>query len=359
MNALSHLTALLSRVTEECCQPGRSLNEVAESAELYRRLARLAAQIHDAQGQEPELRQLEALQGRPLAHAARRYVLRKHATLALPEWGSGGATTDPNLVFFSGPQNLRDALQSVADDAGLRLDPDRRQSEAGLAILDISAGDLQVFHELGVALATGMALLIVARLGTEVPFDVAREVRFYGDEHDLVDFLALETSAALYGVPPAEDGSSVDATIEYAAHVAEDRGDLLRALRDEAQDPIAFRTAAQAFAEHLSPPATLLYPKWPGAYAVEPRCFILVPADATYEAVAGECEEAGVEPVRGDGWSIHAIWRGVCRATHVVVNADRIACLALGMADTLGKKSLLIDSDAAALEDFLRDSPGG
>jgi hypothetical protein len=99
----------------------------------------------------------------------------------------------------------------------------------------------------------------------------------------------------------------------------------------------------------------VLQSRWPAVYPEPhaPRNFAVMPfraeREAAYSVIAECARRAGVEPVRGDEAEgqeiIESIWREIGRATHVTVDLSGFnpnVCLELGIADTLGRPTLLI-----------------
>ncbi len=378
---LSYINDLKVLVGQGAMLTGRSFSESDLSNNLYRRLAQLGTAVYNTQGEDAALVQLEITQARTLANEARWYMLRKNPIITEPVWGHGSEALDPNLIFLSGSESVRKTLETLADAVGLRVNPTespgtdiaktrwRDLSAATLAIFDISTGDPQVFYELGIALANGTEVLVVAQEGTDIPFDIAQDIRFYSGTRDFGNVLRTALDAALYGVQSKGiAGSSVESTIKYAEQrAASSTKELLRgaliALRKAERDPMAFRTAIQGFAAYLSAGADVLYTRWPGSYPAESRCFVVMPfrreLDKTYHAISRECERAAVNPIRGDVASgqeiILSIWEEICQATHVIVDLTGLnsnVCLELGIADTLGRKTLLVGRKGTEKELF-------
>jgi hypothetical protein len=348
--------------------------------DLFPRVARLTTRLSEAGNDEHKLRRLEVNEVRSLAHEVRLLARQQHLTLARPVWAHRNLSPDVNRLFFSGPAQTHKSLDGAASALGLEVNhpaptgadfAERRWQDlrtAGLAVFDLSGGDPQVYYELGIALTLGSPLLLFATEGTQPPFDVAQNVRFYSPFEDLRGILREELDAALYGLQvQGSRGSTLAATLKYAAQLAaaEDGNALLRvafqSLSNAASDPVKFLAALTVFNRFLGPREhDLIFPRWPGAYP-DPqalRCFIVMPfrteLDQAYQVVARVAQRAGVEPIRGDVAEgqqiIESIWNEICRATHVTVDLTRLnlnVCLELGIAHTLGRATLLIGREGA------------
>ena len=101
-------------------------------------------------------------------------------------------------------------------------------------------------------------------------------------------------------------------------------------------------------------PPYLAYPALPGRYPdLQPRCFIVMPyrdhVDAGYRLVAKGCKKARVRVVRGDVTPdqqiLRSIWDELGRSSYVTADLTDFnpnVCLELGIADTLGRQTILI-----------------
>lgn len=372
---LAALQELKMFVFSSSMHPGTPSGVRDVAIDLFPRIARLTTWISEAGADASRVEQLELDQARGVAHEVRRYARLSHATLARPIWGRCAALVDANRLFFSGPGETRQALAAAASRQRLQLDePGRRAGAdaarhrwedlrtANLAVFDLAGGDPQVYYELGMALAAGAALLLVAPEETAIPFDVSQRVRFYPPRADMHAFLADAIDEAMYAVPERAAGSSLAETSEYARRLAaaEPENGLLRpavqTLARAESDPARFLDSLNSFTGLLGAhDVEVVLPPWPGAYPnpASPRLFAVMPFRAdqepAYAAVARAARQAGVEPVRGDvaeGQQIIAsIWDELCRATHVTIDLSGFnpnVCLEMGIAHALGRQTLLI-----------------
>jgi nucleoside 2-deoxyribosyltransferase len=352
---------------------------------LFPRIARLTTWISEAGEDRRKVRQLELDQARGLANEVRRFARQAHVMLARPVWPPYRGLVEANRIFFSGPASRRAAMAAAAASLDLELDrPDRAGADiaeqrwhdlraANVAVFDLSAADSamvdpQVYYELGIALAIGTPLLLLAKSGTRIPFDVAQHVREYEPGEDMTGLLADAIDDAIYGMPTSGGiGSSLEATLGYAQRLADaDRGNALlhlavQTLQRAYPDPVPFHDALTACVNHLKGGHEVLLPRWPGSYPdhTQPRVFAVMPfreaSEPAYELVAAAARKAGVAPLRGDlaeGQQIIAsIWAELCRATHVTIDLSGFnpnVCLELGLAHTLGRPTLLIGSEGTA-----------
>ena len=115
----------------------------------------------------------------------------------------------------------------------------------------------------------------------------------------------------------------------------------------------------------------LLQPRWPARYpeigdGSARRCFVVMPfsqalvsTQAMYRELDAALEHSGAEVVRGDealGQDIVAsIWEETARASHVLVDLTGYnlnVCLELGMADAMGRDTLLFGASGTAEQRF-------
>jgi hypothetical protein len=387
---------------EEAMQHARPEGERAAVFDLYRRLGHLTTALHETRGEGSALGRLEVERVRHLVNEVRAFGRRRHLMLARPLWSGRNAPQDPNLVFFAGPEPVGQLLREAARARGLRLCPPVRPGAdvaaarwqdlraASLAVFDVTPqppADAPVYYELGIALTLGTELLLLIRQGSDPPFDIAQQPVSYGSVTDLGRLLPAALDTALYGVQcRGTVASCLDGTLAYAERLAQAEpahpylGVELRGLRGAAHDPTQFRAQLTAFNARLGTGAhELVCPRWPGRYPdpQAPRCFLVMPfrdnlspyargrlkvapgvapryrPEPLRDLVEGTCRQVGVTFERGDtaaGQHIleEAVWGALGRATHVVCDLTGLnlnVCLELGMAHTLGRRTLLLSRE--------------
>ncbi len=142
----------------------------------------------------------------------RLFARRRHLTLAQPVWSCKSVALDPNYLFFAGSDEVRGCFQSICSEVGLSLSPERPQGDdfaearwqdlrrASVGVFDLSIKNPQLFHDLGIALTLEMEVMLIAKKGTPIPFDIAQDVRFYSGEADLQVLLLTELNTSMYGL---------------------------------------------------------------------------------------------------------------------------------------------------------------
>jgi hypothetical protein len=324
---------------------------------------------------------------RPLAIDIRNFSLRHHLTLAQPVWPCRTVAQHPNAVCYSGGSHLGELLAQVCETRELRrLVPQPHQEpaslrwdqlrESALAVFDFTgykrSASLEdnspvaaVAYELGIALTLGRAVVIVAREGQDLPFDLDIEPIRLGDEQTDLNKLSAALTEALYSLQRGAAGSSVQASVNYIHDRFCDHADhhvrvSVNTLSSEAKgDPIRAKHLIASTLNFLGADAPqVLWPVWPGGYpdpAVQ-RCFHVTAfgpswSTKTMEVVKEVCAER-MEYIRGDQVLapdvLRSIWEEICRATHVVVDLTGLnanVALELGIAHTLGRNVLLISQD--------------
>jgi nucleoside 2-deoxyribosyltransferase len=233
---------------------------------------------------------------------------------------------------------------------------------------DIAAQVAAVGYELGVALAIGRPVAVVANQGQGLPFDVDVEaVRLAQDGED-ERRLSRALDEAVYGLQRGGGDSSVDETLSYVRqHMAGEAPTYARIALEQIDesteaDPLKVRDILSAALGYAGPEAPqILYPTWPGDYPAlhERRCFHVTAfgpdwANEAMALVREACQRAeeDIRYIRGDQVLspdiIRSIWDEICRASHIVVDLTGLninAVLELGMAHALGRNVLLITQD--------------
>jgi hypothetical protein len=334
---------------------------------------------------DPVKLEVESL--RQLALDIRGFSLRHHLTLARPVWPSRSVAQNPNALFYSGGSHIGDLLAPVCENLSLhRLVPQPHQEpaslrwdqlrEAAVAVFDFTSYKRSttleeasvvsaVAYELGIALALGRAVVIVATEAQDLPFDLDIEpVRLHNGGDD-ANALSVALDQALYGLQRGGAGSSVEQSVAYlrgwfGAHADFHVRLSLDTLDTETvRDPIKTRLLIGSTLGFLGAEAPhILLPVWPGAYpdSEAPRCFHVTAfgptwANAARQLVQDSCSTNTVY-VRGDQALapdiLRSIWDEICRATHVVVDLTGLnanVALELGIAHALGRNVLLISQD--------------
>jgi hypothetical protein len=243
-----------------------------------------------------------------------------------------------------------------------------------VVILDLSDADPAGYYTLGQAYACGSELLLLARSGTVLPFDVAQAVLSYDNAHDLAEQLPAALNATLYGVQTLGLSALMHTSLQHCQRLAsqavgQQHADLLlQQLRDAALAPLAFEAALKQFLVQLgNSRLQLLYPRWPAAYPGEQRrCFVVMPfseqlvsTQKLYQDLTSQLSSQGVAVVRGDqalGQDIVAsIWEETAKASHVLVDLTGYnlnVCLELGMADAMGRDTFLMGGPSTAQARF-------
>ena len=372
-------------------QASRRETDMLELTRLHEALVTARARLHELAPNDADVLGYERDMLRSTVHALRLYHRRGHTMLARPVWPGGGTRVEPGSAFCAGPaaagRRVREAVAEAAaarriglrDAAAPGTDAAtaawRSIQGASVAVLDLSDGDPQVYYQLGQAYALGTELLLLAREGTTIPFDVAQGVLGYRDEADLAERLPAALDAALYGVQTLGLSALMHGTLARCREVAakavgQAHADvLLKQMEAAVTAPLDFQAALLQFLGDLgNSRLLLLHPRWPAYYPLpgEKRCFVVMPfsaqlpaTQAVYRSLATALREAGVEVVRGDeamGQDIVAsIWEETARASHVLVDLTGYnlnVCLELGMADAMGRDTLLFGAAGTALARF-------
>jgi len=364
--------------------------EAAHLEQLHETLITARARVHALAASDADVLHYERDTLRSSVHALRLFHRRGHLMLARPVWPGGAARVEPGSALFAG-RAAGDPVQALVAQAcaerGVALRGAaapgvdtatalwRGLQGASLAVLDLSDGEAQVYYQLGQAYALGTELLLLARRGTRLPFDVAQAVLEYADTDELAQQLPAALDAALYGVQTLGLSALMHTTLQRCSDIATQAvgaahtGVLLQQLQTAVMSPLDFRAALEQFLAQLgNARLVLLHPRWPAHYPEKDvrRSFVVMPFAQTlattqqlYRELDAALTAAGVHVVRGDealGQDIVAsIWEETARASHVLVDLTGYnlnVCLELGMADAMGRDTLLFGQAGTAERRF-------
>ena len=377
------LTRLKLFIFAEAQRHGSHDDERAMAFDLYARCGRANTAVRERGNDDAAVVQFESDSLRQLANEVRWFGMREHPMLAMPAWPMPATHQDPNAVFYSGSDELIQPLSTVCGERHLRVlaTVEHRNYSQGrwdqlrncsIAIFDLAqdrgSDRARTFYELGIALALGRPILILARSNTVLPFDIDIEpLRLdAGDEKEL----GRAVDETLYGRQFGGAGNSVKETIEYAQSAFSDSSsdDLVQTLfnhvdQDSLFDPVKLRSWLGTLLGMVGPDGPkLLYPAWPGRYPerTDPICFHVMPfseawSDDVRTIVARACE-GKVRYVRGDAVEderiVRSIWDSICSATHVLVDITGLndnVLLELGLAHTLGRRTLIVGQEEESI----------
>ena len=352
---------------------------------LFMRCALLRKEIHSAWEDEHQTLTIEREIARKWAMDIRTYGLRYHLMLANPIWPSPSVDQDPNAVFFSGGEKIREAVASACVQRGMDLLQGREghnyaQSRwnqlrrCNVAVFDFSAksvsNEAEVAYEMGIALAIGRSVVIAAPEQRKLPFDVDIEPVRYEDDIDAT-LIGDAIDKAAYGQQRGGTDSSLDETVAYAEWRFGSGDRLVRLtldmLKKASKDPIQGRTLLENIIGFAGPESPiLLRPSWPGSYPAPDRrrCFHVMPfgqgwSNKVMGLAASVCKQYECEYRRGDkvvdARIIRSIWDEICQASHVLVDLTGFnanVALELGMAHALGRNTLIMAQGGTVEELF-------
>ena len=330
---------------------------------------------------------LEVESLRQVATDIRNFSLRYHLTLAHPLWPSQRIPQNPSAVFCSAGKEVNAVLAAACqsrqltplfpkahrEPASFRWDQ-MRESVMGVfdftayktpATLEEAAPVAAVAYELGICLALGRPVILVATPEQHLPFDLDIDPIRLGSGDQTAE-LANAMDQALYGLQRGTAGNSVEKSAAYlrtrfGAHSDFNVRVAVDSLSGEAvRDPVKaslLMASPLSFLGSESP--FMLQPAWPGDYpdSANKRCFHVTAfgpawANTAMDILSGCCPP-GIEYVRGDMGEeqdiLRSIWDEVCRATHIVVDLTGLnanVILELGLAHALGRKVLLVSQDS-------------
>jgi len=324
---------------------------------------------------------------RPLAMQTHELAVLPHLVLARPFWECPPVDASANAVFFSGADDLLAVLRTVLDMQRLDLARNRSGRYYGQARWDlIRASHVCVFdwrahardlgtrdpgaaalqagigYELGLALSLGKPVVIVARPGQAMPFDIDIEpIRLDDAPEDNEHMLAEAIDHALYEVQRTADDGCLGETRQMFLALAEqlDKTHVFEGMgwlnADLVNDSVGFQSAALQMIRGVDEVA-LLTPAWASPELADPPAlfhvtpFSLPWSNAGRSAIQHACAQAGVVHTDGetanDSRILQRIWDGIYRAQWIVADVTDLnpnVFIELAMAHALGRKSLIVE----------------
>lgn len=357
---LAALQALKLAAGHQGLAPGGGQPSFEAATDLFVRLGRLTQQLRAPAVDADALALIERDTARPLAAEVADFMAAGHACPARPVWLTRTPVRDTGRLFYSGGAFAGGALQRAAEATGLQVDAaaahgaDAAQARwqslrcAVVAVFDLAGATPQVCYELGMALATGTRLLLLAPRHERLPFDVSQAVLRYDGDASLAADLPAALDDAVYGLQ---------------VHAPRLVG---------RQDPVARRSALR---DACRGSVEVLQPRWPypsaaPAAAGAGRWFAVLPFRPGPMAFWRRLQAllASTAPdlrcVRGDlaeGEHVMAsIWDELCLASHVTADLSDLnpnVCVELGIAHALGHPTLLLGEPGTA-ERLAAELPG-
>ena len=369
------------------------------SIDLYSRVREAAIWLRQNSANQEWVSDFERQVIQPLASEMRRHLLRNHLTVAKPVWATNPSSRILSSVFFSGSTFGRQHLVAASKRNGLTVQElPRNTSYATARWNGLRTSEVAVFdyldyphtderdglsfsaastfattsYELGMALAIGHPILILTDNPDHLPFDI--DITPLTVLSNAIDITTLSEALdeVIYGVQRNASGSSLKATRawlqhRFHGHHLNSVASPLDALDDSInQNSVKFRSYVESILGWAGDTqAQILYPSWPGDYpdASRQKLFHVMPFRPLWnsrvrEVVATACQSSGrqVQYVRGDQPLerniLRSIWTELCTATYVLVDLTGMnpnVALELGIADTLGRNTLLVSQDGPSL----------
>lgn len=383
----NYFFALDRLLKKEAGQPNWSSTEQEELANLFGRMVQAKNQLvglnTDAEAYAHERQNL-----RQVAYDIRQYFARHHLSIAYPIWASTPLPVNPNQIYFAGQTEQRSLVATICQQNHLDLLAEPRQKDPAqarwdnlcachIAIFDLTTYDRQreteleittqvgvVVYDMGIAFALGKPMLVLARAGQNLPFDIDIEpVVLAGQDDEVVLAQALDDT--LYSLQRGSAESSVRETATYLQNRFGERTDsyikiMFEQLTDEVlRDAMRTRRILSQVLSLLGDEAPqLITPTFPMSYAEDTtlRCFHVTAfrdwAERSSAILEAACQSSGAVYRRGDQALdpdiVRSIWDEICLATHIVVDLTYLnanAVLEMGMAHTLGRKVYAITQD--------------
>ncbi|MFN0124374.1 MAG: hypothetical protein ACKV2V_28065, partial [Blastocatellia bacterium] len=396
------LPALGERLAKSNMMFDEKSRDAAESKRLHSRFDRYGKIIGSATTTE-QVMLYQRREMRRIALETRQFERRRNLMLIHPPFPADTVMADANAVFYAGGEQVRALLEQACQTLEMGLvaqhhitDPAHgrwgqlRQSAVAVfdysgynpaladpagpvpqnardenVILDAAGPVARVAWETGWAYVTGTPMIIVARAGQPLPFDLDIEPVFLRDDGHDTERLTLAIQSALYGVQRGLAVDSLTATADAMHQWRKDDCDpqarvLLDALSDT-RDATQVRFLMQAVIDGVTGEKPLLtQPVFPASYppAGSPRLFHVSGfrdwADLARTETSAACARAGVTyhigSQRLNPDVMRAIWIDLCQAAYVVADITNLnpnAVLELAIARALGRRILILTQNQA------------
>jgi hypothetical protein len=338
---------------------------------------------------------------RRLALELRQFERRHRLMVVAPPFPTNPAIADANAVFFSGSTEVQGLVEKACGILHMGLTvPHGVENEthgrwqqlrsSGIAVFDYTAynprvadppGPLprspqaearilraagpiaQVAYETGWAYVTGTPVIVVARKGDRIPFDIDVEpVYIHADGQDAAR-LAAALQASIYGAQHGAAGNCLHDTVDELQRLTGQYGSDIQAIVSsltDLGDATRVRLALGAAIDRIDGVKPLLViPSFPGTYpaAGAPRLFYVAAFREWGKTAQAEteraCRRAGVEYRIGyehlNPDVIRTIWTDLCESSFVVADITNLnpnAILELAIAHALGKRTLVLTQNA-------------
>jgi nucleoside 2-deoxyribosyltransferase len=364
----------------EMNRSNKGIQESRDILEYNIQGSRIDKRFYEAGGDDRKAVTVEIEDFRPFVKKIRDFSSLNYAMLAQPIWETGKQSIDTNAVFFSGSKDVEKEIINVCKKLNLYLMPSpigesianarwKQLQKSTIAVFDFTYADIHkkadISYELGIVLTLGRPLVIIASEKYALPFDVdIAPVILREDKNNEFEIkLAFDLAMIWLYNPPKEN--HILKTLDYTIGKYPRRGDnvyinqVLQLLEEQKKrpDPVNIYHGIKRFLDFLKDGSTyIIHPIWPPEYPDECEfsLFHVMPyypdwAKDAMAAVQETCDNHGIKYIRGDQVEdpniIRSIWTEIAKASHVLIDITGFSpnvALELGIAHTLGKKSLIV-----------------
>jgi len=342
--------------------------------------SRIDKRFYEAGGDDRKAAAVEIEDFRPFVKKIRDFSSLNYAMLAQPIWKSGKQSIDTNAVFFSGSRDVEEEIKNICKELNLILMEYptgesianarwKQLQKSTIAVFDFTYDDIykkaEISYELGMALTLGRSLVIINSEKHALPFnvDIAPVTINYDTNNDLKIKLAFELAMIwLYNYP---ESNHILKSLDYILNKYPKHGDniyldqMYKLLEEQKErpDPVNIYNVIQKFLEFQNDRSKcIIHPIWPPEYPDESEysLFHVMPfypdwANDTMAAAQETCNNNGIKYIRGDQVEdpniIRSIWTEIAKASYILIDITGFnpnVALELGIAHTLGKKSLIV-----------------
>jgi nucleoside 2-deoxyribosyltransferase len=364
---------------EEMSKSGKGAEESRKMVDLNIKGTQVDKHLYEAGNNDKDAAKFEIDELRPFSLEVRNLSARHYSMLAQPIWSVTDVAVDVKSVFFSGlPENEKSmVLEMLKNGYTFSARPRvhsfaesrwRQLQNAITCVFDFRSasgpGIAAISYELGIALALGKPVVIVANEDQVMPFDIETEPVFMQKDCNFNDNLRAAIEQSVYWTYPRPNGKPSLTTVNFVLnYFSKHNSNLyvkqtLKLLKSSEVDfdPLFNNNVLRKLINYADDSKTcLIHPLYPPAYPAqnENRVFHVTPfgppwAAKTTSHIRKACKNKNTKYIRGDeavgANVIQSIWYEIARASHIIADLTDLnanVALEIGIAHTLGRPTLL------------------
>ena len=372
-----------------------------QQMDLLRQTMTLGANIRRIGADDDRAMIFEKNELRPLAARIRAFSFRRNPMIVRSKWGSLPASIDSNLIYFAGPDSIKQQVDAISKKMGFEIADVQsgsdtvsqvRWKQMQRAMITIFYMDLDAAqrspegaasqaataYELGIASTLGKPRIVLQPEGQNPLFDVdINAVAFTGNAHPDQRNIEKAIDLATSWTHPSHKSTGFRTTADFIQRFYPPQQDSLAEhhrskISADEEDALVTLQHTRSFIGTLKDdPSQLIFPIWEAAYPAKYDKVLfhitrLTPSEwvqSAYAVAQQVCKRLDYthmpcdEPTDSD--IIRAIWNGLATSTHILADLTGFSAnvaFELGVAHTLGKPTMIIlQEDAADMSAIMKE----